>query len=76
MLLRGGRREALLALVGEEGDSFFIEAETGVGMDGEDVELGVVTSWTLPKAMECSISVAIVESRSRMCDHLLLLIIK
>lgn len=38
---------------------FFMEAETGVGTDGEDVELGVVTSGTLPKAMGCSISVAI-----------------
>lgn len=60
VLLRGGRREALLAAEAEgDGVSFFMEAETGVGTDGEDVELGVVTSGTLPKAMGCSISVAI-----------------
>lgn len=54
VLLRGGRREAELLpdAEGEEGDSFFITAETGVGTDGEDVELGVVTSWTLPRAMD------------------------
>jgi glycine cleavage system aminomethyltransferase T len=50
----------LLAAEAEgDGVSFFMEAETGVGTDGEDVEFGVVTSGTLPKAMGCSISVAI-----------------
>jgi glycine cleavage system aminomethyltransferase T len=64
VLFRGGRREAeLLAPDAEgDGDSLFMEAETGVGTEGEDVELGVVTSGTLPRAMECSISVAIAAS--------------
>jgi hypothetical protein len=53
VLLRGGRREAELPPLAEgEGDSLFMPAETGVGTDGEDVELGVVTSWTLPRAMD------------------------
>jgi hypothetical protein len=52
VLLRGGRREAELPPLAEgEGDSLFMPAETGVGIDGEDV-VGVVTSWTLPRAMD------------------------